>query len=269
MLELTINKSTVKAAECWNDLKKDQLLKIVALFFNKELKMNTSTVRYALLYHTLNIKWYNLRFLWIFIQLPKVEIVGSLFPLIKWIEKENTLTEFKIKTIRSGFKKLYAPANGLTNITINEFRFTDELYIKYKKTADVDYLNTLVGILYRPKRENHNPDAVNYQGDIREDFNEHHLIRNANRLEKISLSKKQVIYLAYEGSRNKIIANHPHLFNNEEAQKQGKSFGYGGLILEMSGVKFGSFKETCQTNLITAFNFLEMQAIKAEKQTQQ
>lgn len=192
-------------------------------------------------------------------------LVTALFPLTEFVKKENTLTDFKLKRFRIWFTNYYAPADELKNLTIDEFRFTDAAYITYKNTKNEDYLDVLVAILYRPKRKEYYPKAVEYKGDIRQDFNENLVVQHAKKMSKLSLHKKQLIYLTYEGARNKIINECPHLFSGDDTKKQGRDFGFSGLILELSGTKFGTFTETCKVYVKTAFNLLEMEAQKAEK----
>jgi hypothetical protein len=266
MQQVTLNTSTVSIAEEWNELTKNQLLKIINLLFDKDLVMSMSNWRYGVLFQLLKIKFYNLRFLWLFMNLPKSDIVIALFPLMAWVEKKNTLTDFKIKSFTIKGVKYYPPEDGLINLTLDEFSSLEPLYTKYQKTKDVDYLDGLVGILYRKKRKKYNPHSLAYKGDIREDFNEHLIPYLSEAAEELPLREKQLIYLTYEGGRNKIIANCPHLFTSSEDKKQAKDFGFGGLILELSGNKFGDFEKTKQTNIITSFNFLEMEAIKLKQQ---
>ena len=266
MIDLRLNNSTIKVAENWNELTKKQILSIVELLFGNNLKLTKQQWKYALLYKVLlKNELLNLKFIWLFTRLPKVDIISSLFPLVNWLEAGNTLTDFKLKSFRVGFTRFYAPKDGLINLTIDEFQFTDGFYIDYKKNKNIDYLDGLIAVLYRRKQAGYNPISPSYNGDIREVFNENTIVTNSKKASKLSLAKKHLILLAYEGSRNEIIENCPNLFSSKETQQKGKSFGYGGLILELSGDKFGNHLETKKTNLITAFNFLEMEAIKHAK----
>lgn len=262
MNNIRLNKSVTEVAQEWNELTLHQLLELVRLLFSVDLKVTQSQWSYAVLYQLLNIKWYNVRFLWNFLHLPKDMIVTALFPLTEFVKKENTLTDFKLTSFRIWFTKYYAPADELNNLTIDEFRFCEPFYVGYKKDKDMDCLDGLIAVLYRKKRKEYYPKAVSYNGDVRQDFNENLIVQHSKKVSKLSLRKKQLIYLTYEGARNKIINECPHLFRNDEDKKQGRDFGMSGLILELSGAKFGTFDETCKVKLKTAFNLLEMEAQK-------
>ena len=268
MIEIGLDKTRKSFPENWNECSKNQLFHIVHFLFMKERRLQSSEWSYFLILRLLGVKLWRVKFVWKFLRLPKNMVVQVFFPLLDFIRKENTLSQFKLKSFKVGFNKYYAPKDGLINITIGEFSFADPLYINYKKTGNEDFLDGLVAILYRKKRSDYNPGAANFKGDLREEFNEHLIVRNAIKIKKLAHVKKHLIFLAYEGSRNEIVKNCQSLFKDKEEIKQGKNFGYGGLILELAGNKFGNNEQTAKTNLITIFNFLEMEASKSLKQQQ-
>lgn len=255
-----------KFPENWNECTLSQLLGIYSLLLPNTIIGPKSLAKTIVVLKLINARFYRFRFLRKFEKLPKHMIIQVFFPIVEKLLEKNTLTEFKLKHFRVWFKKYYAPADGLANITIEEFRFLDPMYVNYKKTGETHWLDGIVGILYRKKREDYNPTSVDYKGDIREDFNEHQIIRNSKIASKLSLEKRQLIFLTYEGCRNEIIDSCSNLFNSEESQEKGRNSGYGGLITELAGDKFGDYNQTCKTNLITAFNYLDEQAEKLKKQ---
>lgn len=262
MQNVEILSSKFSVPDKWNELNVKQSIEVARLLFAKNLKLTKQQWNYAVLYCLLNFKWYKPLAVYRFLQVPKTLVVMGMFPLTEFITKENKLTDFKMKRFRVGFTYFYAPADDLKNLTIDEFRFTDPLYINYKKTKNIDFLDALVAVLYRPKRKDYNPSSPEFNGDVREDFNEHLTVKYAKKVAKLSEHKKHLIYLAYEGARNQIITDCPNLFNSSEKIKQGRDFGLSGLILELAGGKFGTFPETCKTSVTTALNLLEMEAQK-------
>jgi hypothetical protein len=264
MTTITLDKHKMQFPTCWNELTLKQLLGLYTLLLPGTIVGTKSLAKSVIIIKLIAPNLFKFRFFFKFMQLPKHMVVQVFFPVIEFLTESNTLTEFKLKSFRVGLTKYYAPADGLKNITIDEFRWADKMYIKYKNTNDTDYLDGLVAILYRKKRKDYNPTLPTYKGDIREDFNEHTISKNSEKVDKLPLAKKHVILLAYEGSRNKQIAACEHLFSDTQ-KSTGKNDGYGGLLLELAGTKFGTYEQTCKTNWKIAFNYLENQAEKAAK----
>jgi hypothetical protein len=264
MKVITLDKHKMKFPENWNELSLNQLLGLYTLLLPGTIKGSKSLAKSVIIIKLIAPNLFNFRFFFKFMELPKHMVVQVFFPLIEFLTESNTLTEFKLKSFRVGLTRYYAPADGLNNITIDEFRWADKMYIKYKQTNDTDWLDGLVAILYRKKRKDYNPTLPTYKGDIREDFNEFTISKNSEKVDKISLDKKHIILLAYEGSRNKQIEACEHLFSDTQ-KSSGKKSGYGTLLLELSGTKFGTYEQTCKTNWKLAFTFLENEAEKLSK----
>src|SRR5690606_361304 len=65
----------------------------------------------------------------------------------------------------------HGPEAALLNISFNEFLEAIGSYNSFQKTQEIQYLNELVAVMYRPKKEatKHNL-LTNYDGDIRQEF---------------------------------------------------------------------------------------------------
>lgn len=260
MNNIRLNNDTIQIAEEWNELTSNQVLKLCdIIFYNRKKKLTKSAWSYAVLYVLLNIKWYQLRFLWNFLKVEKVDIVFHFFPLIKFLKDRNELTEFKIRSFRIGFRKYFAPGNYFSNLTLEEYKYADHFYASYNKEKNIDDLEALVAVLYREKSEA--PTLL----DNREAFDEAKLVKNAKRMMKLPLTYKQAILLSYEGCRNHLATHCPRIFQKGEEETNKRDFGFEGLILELSGNKFGDYENTKKTFVKKAFNLIEMEMEKAAK----
>lgn len=109
------------------------------------------------------------------------------------------LPKFKVKG-----HIFHPPAHRLKNITIEEFSLADSLYVNFRKTADIRYLDNLCATLYRR--------AGGDEADIRKPFNKILIENDVKYLSKLKLKTKLAILYAYNGCRNSIAAAHPHVF---------------------------------------------------------
>ena len=189
--------------------------------------------------------------------------VFDLLSLSDFIFKNNDLSRAVIPHFRIGLRKYYSPGNKLGNLSIEEFSYADTFYMKHKQTNEIEWLNLLIVTLYRPKTHDHRPDSVDYKGDIREEFNSYILNFRSEKISKLKNKTKFAILLFYEGCRNIIIKQHPHVFTKNKPK--GKDFGWGGTLVELAGNKFGTHEQTKKANLWDVMGHLEMEAIKAKE----
>lgn len=125
--------------------------------------------------------------------------------LSNFIFHGNNLHKFteKLKHKRQVF---YGPQFRLKNVTIGEFSFADALFYKWSQTNEPIYLDVLCATLYRPKTKT--PTLL----DHRVPFTKMLAENNTEIFQKMPLIKKLAIAYAFEGSRNYLVDQHPHIF---------------------------------------------------------
>ena len=251
-LSWPINKS-IDSASAWNELSQKQLYIISDVLHSKTLLID-GKIRLAIALLGIKMRLF-LRF--------TASQVHDILPITQFILEENKLTKNLVPYLKVGSKRFYGPTSRLANITIEEFGFADTFYTRFKETMEDEWICRLCAVLYRPQRSGYNPKSDSYKGDIREDFNKHLVFVRARRFEKLNSSQKYAIYLFYEGCRNEIIKKHKHVF--AKRKPTGKSFGWGGILVDLAGNKFGGHEQTKRANLFDVLGHLEMEGIKATK----
>ncbi|MBS9773802.1 MAG: hypothetical protein KGV59_01415 [Tenacibaculum sp.] len=249
----------------WNDLSELQLRQL-ALLFNSEKR--GLFFDYRVLFILMDIRPWQF---WKYRKLYKV-IRNVKFSDLKehyeWVYNEVGLTKFPYSIINYQLpiintKKILPPADRLTNITIDEFAHCDDLFLGWHKTKDKEYLQYLCAVLYR---------KTDKQGK-RITFDKHDLARRANAFKNVSLKKLLVVAMAYQGCKTYITKQYPRVFpkahptpTKERGQKLPNSSGFGKLILQLAGGKFGTYEETKRTNVYTFLSELSEQLSMNNKQ---
>lgn len=180
--------------------------------------------------------------------------------LVKWLML-NECHQWKLENFRYGFEKYYGPANRLSNLTIQEFKYTETYYQAYQISNEVKYLDLLIAVLYREK-------APKITGnDLRKEISDIDISIRAKKLKSLPGWKKYAILFNYEGCRNYIhnLPKYKNIFikpkkkENEDVKAKPQFFDYDVLILNIAGGAFGNYHETGTINLYTFLDYLAKQ----------
>ena len=158
-------------------------------------------------------------------------------------------------------------ADELSNVTAEEWMFVDRFYMEFREYGDLDDLRRMVACLYRPERKNHNPKAVDYNGDIRQLFNINLIDDRVILLQLTSVYKLLAIMHWYEGCRHAFVNQFPRVFT-EGNQEQAEFHGWPEVFMNIAttGV-FGTLEEVNNTEISTVL--LQMQvALKDQEKAQ-
>lgn len=131
-------------------------------------------------------------------------------------------------------RRYYGPREAFRNLRFDEFIFADTYYLRYLQTGGEHYLDQLVATLYRPEREGYNPEAVDYAGDRREDFNEHLVPARALRLAGLPDHYKHAILLYYRGCRRLLEQRYEYVFSQDNTTKASAN-GWQEVLHELAG----------------------------------
>lgn len=183
----------------------------------------------------------------LFIKLLEVQKV-QLLPLVEWAYGSSKLTKWLIPKISAKTFTWYGPKNKLANLTGEEFIYTESVYQRYLSTRDRKYLVSLLVILYRPKR---------WFGS-RFAFNPNKLAAAEKTAGKLPAYLLNAVALNYAGCRNLIIEKHPDIWKRYRADEHpdhppqkdaAKNTDWSGIILDLSGDKFGTWQQTVKTEI--------------------
>jgi len=176
---------------------------------------------------------------------------------------ENTLARTIIKSLDVSFRKrLIGPADYASNLTFLEWIKVDLFYSKFMQTKDETFLNKLIAVLYREKRDDVDEFDLEYRGDMRIPFNEYQVQERAVLIAKLEKATKYSILLQYSGLRKWIQSKYQETFK----EKKSGQFGWAGLIISLAGDKFGKDDEVAGTLLHAILIHLEMTEVQAQKQ---
>jgi hypothetical protein len=167
-------------------------------------------------------------------------------------------------------KKLYAPSDGLDNLSLYELGTTFTLFEKGIATQDTVFFDQLIATLYRPPKD---PTKENkqsaYQGDIRLPLIDHEgmIKKRLKHIQNLHEPVKQLIVFWFASCRSEIIKAYPNIFNtSDEDEKGGNDYGWGAVIMSLAG-SLKDFRATASekaSNALTYLSYLEDERKKAE-----
>lgn len=238
-----MRKLKVKLPEDWNSLTERQL-KQTALLFHSAKRGVLFDV--ALLQILLDIRWWQLR------------KKARLFLLLKHV----TLTELKkhyaflystpdrtkfIDYMITKKEAYFCPQERLQNLSAEEFAIAEDLHKRWHSKQDRILLEYLAAVLYTT--------APN----IRPVFEKDALEAKAHQFKVVPLAELMAMELTYRGCKERIVKRYPKAFPTAKAAAKGNGSGpgFGKVIQHMAGGKFGSFKETRQTNIYVLLDQFE------------
>ena len=173
----------------------------------------------------------------------------DLKPHIAFLYKDTNRKTF-IKEIHINDTYYIAPQPFLFNISIYEFSIADDFYMRFRKAKtrkdQLMYLRYMAAVLYVP--ESSSPKRpVFYLETIEQ------LVQPFNTCNTKDL---YAMLVAYQGCRFLLEKRYKKVFKSAAGTPKGptKNYGFGKVILEMAGGKFGDHQTTKQTLLHT---FLE------------
>ncbi len=251
-------KLKINIPQKWNELSARQL-KQISLYLDKGYQDSTLCL---LVFLTLaDIRWYQLFKLFklfiVLIRVPLLEL-ANYFP---FIYHEINLTKF-IPAITIQRNKYSGPADRLGNITIDELAHADDAYLKYHHTKNITYLRFLTAVLYR--------ETSGY--DLRYPFIKEELPARMKKFNKIDQKTLLAIMRSYQGCRQHIENQFKNVFPKpKEGTKNKKrkpitSSQFSKLILDLTGDKFGTHKETASTNALLFLADFDNKIVAQRKQ---
>ncbi len=151
-------------------------------------------------------------------------------------------TPTQLKAVKPHTTWLYAPDDGLENVTLYELAFTFTLFEKYLATKDDALANKLIAALYRPSRPETKADRESeWFGDRRMPLRKYEktLDARAAQVETIPMLTRRIIVFWFASCRQQIIEKYPKVFASAGDNEGGTNYGWGGVLLAMAGGPVG------------------------------
>lgn len=235
MNQLILDGKEYRVPGCYNELSKDQLLKIVAILHGNH---NLKDAKLMVLLILLNVKK-DLNLQWKMTYMTDEQIYDATTFTDFVFEKQNGLTKNLLPQIFVGHKFYYGPSDNCSNLVFIELIKAFTAYENYIANKDVAHLNRLVAILYRPKKLRYNPESEDYDGDIRAKYNDHLVQLRANYMKDLAPPVKLAILMFFDACRERIIASFPHVFKKADTPSTGtgssSGSAYADLLRKMAG----------------------------------
>lgn len=245
---ISLNNQEFKAPSKWEELTATDILDICAVLQAGQSTTVTNHLLAVRLFKVPSKLFYKLR------EGQKVQ----LHECLTWLTGKNDLQKWLLKVVMVGKTKLYGPQDRLSTMTAEEFMYAEAAYERWQTEENPAYLDMLFAVLYRKKR---------WYLNIRKAFDPAKLDEQEKIAGKLKLYVKKAVALNYAGCRNLMIAKHPNIWKKaQEPENQvrlgPKMTNWSGIILDLSGDKFGTYAQTTKTNIWLLLKDLDQKSKK-------
>jgi hypothetical protein len=244
METLQIGAITKSVPSTWNELRRGQLLDVLA-----ELRATPRRGRRIRLLHLLT--GFPLPLLYT----QPIPILTELLRLADWLSSEkHLLTEQLLPTIGVPGRHFverpiiwHGPRAHLQNVLFGEFIFADTFFVLYCLHGTDNFLDQFLTVLYRPARRGASPDDADWNGDVRQAFNEHQLEARTPRVKHLAPLEKLAIVTWYRGCRTQLAQEFPDVFVVAEVDatsRPNKAPDWSRVLRQLAGGAFGAVDQT-------------------------
>lgn len=240
----------------WNTIPQQQLLKIAPLF-SSDLKGKQFDLQLLLL--LLNVKWWQFRKHRKVNALLSNRVLADIKQHYEFMYTSCSLTTF-IGPLKINRKLWYPCDDRFSNLSIGEFSVTEDLFLQWHNTNNIEYLRYLAAVIYQPV------DALN-----RAVFEKKYLESNYKRLAKLNTNQLLAIGLSYRGCKSQLAKKYKKVFpapkkstETPTVKIKQNTTGLSKVTLQMAGGKFGAYNETNNTNVYVFLDEFTEQLIQQE-----
>jgi len=233
-----------KFPEQWNDLTFQMIganANLLSFFFfsrvnKKDLQLfydQTIDQRLFLIYSFIGI-----RFKLLF-QLDTYQVNALLERTTFLLKEDKLLNRIILPSFKFKSKRYYGPSDRFNNLKFGEFIQADTYYLSYYETNDVRFIYLLIACIYRPSKikvDNNSPD---FDGDIRELFNQYHVKIRGDKFKKLPSTIRDTIFFNYSTIRKWLTEKYIYVFSepsesNGTFKQNKKDSGWKSIIKNMA-----------------------------------
>lgn len=271
MIAVTIEKTVYQVPEKWNELTPAQVLffaenvwaiipKMFVIEDGKVVDADDYLIRQAqigILFSHLGMSWKQFERL----KAPVLHALLNKHGLAVWmISGRNLLTRNPLPTVG----ELDGPGDNFSTLRLWEFTFADRAYQGWKSSKSESLLQALCAILYRSRKEQYDPSAPDWDGDLRQPFNNKNVEMRLPLVAEWKNAQRLAVALWYEGCRNQLQQDFPEVFTTGTQETASKE-GWETVVHSIAGNKFGPFESTKQTHVRDVMRELQY-LIRARKE---
>jgi len=267
METLQIGKITKQVPSTWNELRRRQLLDILAELYATPRRGRRLRLLQLLTGFPLPL----------LATQPDV-VLAQLLPLTDWLNSEqHLLTEQLLPTLGIPGRHFterpttwHGPRGHLQNLTFGEFIFADTFFVLYALTTKAEHLDSFLTVLYRPARRGASPEDADWNGDVRAAFNEHQLEARTPRVAHVAALEKLAVATWYRACRAELAQEFPDVFvaaDEDAPASSGQAPDWSRVLRKLSGGAFGTVAQTGNQPLRLVL--AEMQELAAKPKTPQ
>lgn len=277
MNKLTLNGTTHQLPSTWEELSNEQIVKCFCVILENQPLSHKVWAWLAILVKADE----DAELIDIFREELELRHLAKLKPLTNFINLDDySITRNPLPVITVPFgeiekaraSKLHGPAEMLSNISFAEWIRAEQYYDSYINKGDEQSLNSLVATLYRPVSKKINPAAEDFEGDIRETFNDHHLKARAEALETVHFHEKFAVFFFYRTCRSVMIKSkrYEYIFKlKETTEEKADPDGWIGVLSDLAGDDVTAIKPISETNFHTILYNLNRRLKQHEEQKEE
>jgi hypothetical protein len=284
MHTISIGDSKIHIPGNWNELTGEQLISMARIITENapldELKLKLlfafadihALQRPAVLVNDKEHFW--IRFKQRKFMVPAQSLAFIMTPFIQFFSEKSeneyivspNLTRQLLPVIKAGKQTLYGPGDGLSNITLREFIFTETAFSDYLHANDASARDKLIAVLYRPSGKI-KPCSINFTGDIRERFNDNIIDSRIKIVADMPDATKKAILWYYEGCKRHIAYLFPNVFREGNGGESTKSAfeGFMTIVDELANNQPADHERVLDVLLYSALNSLNQRIEKLPK----
>lgn len=231
MKQLHFRKWTYDVPESWNEMDGKRLTQVMQVI---ESGMDDEKGILSLFRALADIPWFQ------FYLMRERALMDTAVECTEFLFGENTLTRNLIPSYRG----LYGPADGLSNMKMAEFCFSEYRYMQYVKESTPENLDLFIAVIYREGKNMFYDYVRNPDGDVRKKFNDAISPLLAMKIRKWPNHVKRAIVRFYEGARDAKVKANDKVFGSSDGQES----LYGLWSVMRSVAKEGTFGDFDRVN---------------------
>lgn len=206
------------------------------------------------------------------------EDLYTIFNIVDWVFTTRPPAINKFQNLKIHKKQYVAPSNSLGNICFGEWCFAYEFYSAFHRYNDKIFLHKLIATLYRQPLTGITENSENYNGDLRQPFNENQIEIVAKGVSSIQENIQHTILTWFTSAILDVMEKRPHVFPKPPCHSEQSEESIDNaepdepnyrtwltIFRELLGPKFGTAEQLKHTNATFVLDYLEEQHISFEE----
>jgi hypothetical protein len=259
MIDLHYSDKVFSIPEAYNELTGEQLLSVKQVFTRKlpmvELRLELLRVLFGMEEKEFFALSPDLLTRILYCNIPATEELPDEVPatsIVDFLLTEEGLTAQLLPVING----LYGPKSEFDNLKMKEFHVAELRYMDYIREKNLDALDELVAVLYRPCKPGYDL-MLDTDGDARMPFNPNELPYYRTIVAQWPHAVKIAVLQWYDNCRAYLEDLYNEAFTGGESNAGTEPDGMFGLMRSLAGERWGTFQAVEELNVHTVFKEIE------------